>query len=93
MGEPDEMRPGRGEFHEYPASCICQKPANYSSALESVERDHNSEGNSMFPVPKSRYKVNNSNPHENFQNFGNGKLKEEPASLPEETDHEDPMSD
>lgn len=25
MGEPDEMRPGRGEFHEYPASCICQK--------------------------------------------------------------------
>ncbi|GLT91079.1 hypothetical protein SLE2022_089870 [Rubroshorea leprosula] len=28
MGEPDEMRPGRGEFHEYPYSCICQKPLN-----------------------------------------------------------------
>ncbi|OMO52476.1 GDP-fucose protein O-fucosyltransferase [Corchorus olitorius] len=26
MGEPDEMRPGRGEFHEYPYSCICEKP-------------------------------------------------------------------
>ena len=26
MGEPDEMRPGRGEFHEFPYSCICQKP-------------------------------------------------------------------
>ncbi|PKA64162.1 Uncharacterized protein AXF42_Ash005175 [Apostasia shenzhenica] len=27
MGEPDEMRPGRrGEFHEYPYSCICQRP-------------------------------------------------------------------
>ncbi|KAI0499767.1 hypothetical protein KFK09_017975 [Dendrobium nobile] len=26
MGEPDEMRPGRGDFHEYPYSCICQKP-------------------------------------------------------------------
>lgn len=25
MGEPDEMRPGRGEFHEYPCSCICKK--------------------------------------------------------------------
>ncbi|XP_052879026.1 O-fucosyltransferase 29 isoform X2 [Gossypium arboreum] len=25
MGEPDEMRPGRGEFHEYPYSCICKK--------------------------------------------------------------------
>ncbi|KAG6477868.1 hypothetical protein ZIOFF_061300 [Zingiber officinale] len=26
MGEPDEMRPGRGDFHEFPTSCICQKP-------------------------------------------------------------------
>lgn len=26
MGEPDEMRMGRGEFHEYPYSCICQNP-------------------------------------------------------------------
>ena len=25
MGEPDEMRPGRGEFHEYPSSCICER--------------------------------------------------------------------
>ncbi|KAL6007804.1 O-fucosyltransferase 29 [Asimina triloba] len=25
MGEPDD-RTGRGEFHEYPSSCICQKP-------------------------------------------------------------------
>ncbi|KAK8687547.1 hypothetical protein V6N13_086355 [Hibiscus sabdariffa] len=28
MGEPDEMRVGRGEFHEYPYSCICEKPAS-----------------------------------------------------------------
>ncbi|XWS62003.1 hypothetical protein CRYUN_Cryun07bG0173600 [Craigia yunnanensis] len=26
MGDPDETRPGRGEFHEYPYSCICKKP-------------------------------------------------------------------
>lgn len=26
IGEPDEMRPGRGEFHEYPSPCICEKP-------------------------------------------------------------------
>lgn len=26
MGEPDEMRPGRGDFHEFPASCICKIP-------------------------------------------------------------------
>lgn len=26
MGEPEEMRPGRGEFHEFPSACICHKP-------------------------------------------------------------------
>ncbi|KAL9326720.1 hypothetical protein ACSQ67_007365 [Phaseolus vulgaris] len=26
MGEPDEMKPGRGEFHEYPSTCVCEKP-------------------------------------------------------------------
>ncbi|XP_077235413.1 O-fucosyltransferase family protein [Tasmannia lanceolata] len=26
MGEPEEMRPGRGEFHEFPHSCVCRKP-------------------------------------------------------------------
>lgn len=25
MGEPNEVRPGRGEFHENPAACICKK--------------------------------------------------------------------
>ncbi|XP_073132904.1 O-fucosyltransferase 29 [Henckelia pumila] len=25
MGEPEEMRPGRGEFHEFPSACVCQK--------------------------------------------------------------------
>ncbi|OVA03190.1 GDP-fucose protein O-fucosyltransferase [Macleaya cordata] len=25
LGEPEEMRPGRGEFHEYPSSCVCKK--------------------------------------------------------------------
>ncbi|KAK9036527.1 hypothetical protein V6N11_078523 [Hibiscus sabdariffa] len=35
MGEPDEMRVGRGEFHEYPYSCICQKPASDTGGNES----------------------------------------------------------
>ncbi|KAG0603818.1 hypothetical protein M758_10G122700 [Ceratodon purpureus] len=26
MGDPMEARPGRGEFHENPAACICEKP-------------------------------------------------------------------
>ncbi|GLT73988.1 hypothetical protein SLA2020_458110 [Shorea laevis] len=38
MGEPDEMRPGRGEFHEYPYSCICQKPLNDVETSRSREQ-------------------------------------------------------
>lgn len=37
MGEPDEMRPGRGEFHEFPSSCICQKPSVDSPAKDMDE--------------------------------------------------------
>ncbi|CAA0807604.1 O-fucosyltransferase family protein [Striga hermonthica] len=32
MGEPEEMRPGRGDFQEYPSACICQKPSKYSQS-------------------------------------------------------------
>lgn len=32
MGEPDEMKPGRGDFHEFPYSCICKKPKDTNSS-------------------------------------------------------------
>ncbi|KAF3780618.1 Uncharacterized protein EJ110_NYTH38770 [Nymphaea thermarum] len=32
MGEPDEMKPGRGDFHEFPYSCICKKPKYTNSS-------------------------------------------------------------
>ncbi|XP_062074755.1 O-fucosyltransferase 29 [Humulus lupulus] len=35
MGEPDEMKPGRGEFHEYPHNCVCEKPFK-----DFEDRDH-----------------------------------------------------
>lgn len=35
MGEPDEMRPGRGGFHEYPYACICEKP-NAKEKIEAI---------------------------------------------------------
>ncbi|XP_039028785.1 O-fucosyltransferase 29-like, partial [Hibiscus syriacus] len=35
MGEPDEMRAGRCEFHVYPYSCICEKPASDIGGNES----------------------------------------------------------
>ncbi|KAL9685378.1 hypothetical protein QQ045_022828 [Rhodiola kirilowii] len=34
MGEPNEVRPGRGEFHENPAACICEKSKGESSSQE-----------------------------------------------------------
>lgn len=35
MGEPDEMRPGRGGFHEYPDACICERP-NAKEKIEAI---------------------------------------------------------
>lgn len=34
MGEPEEMKIGRGDFHEFPYSCICQKHNGSSMTLE-----------------------------------------------------------
>jgi hypothetical protein len=31
MGEPNEVRPGRGEFHEYPFACICEHQSKSKS--------------------------------------------------------------
>uniref|UniRef100_A0A2P2JL50 O-fucosyltransferase family protein n=1 Tax=Rhizophora mucronata TaxID=61149 RepID=A0A2P2JL50_RHIMU len=41
MGEPDEMRPGRVEFHEYPSTCICEKPfSNETTGKEKEFMSH-----------------------------------------------------
>ncbi|XP_051139296.1 O-fucosyltransferase 16-like [Andrographis paniculata] len=38
MGEPKEVRPGRGVFHENPASCICED-AKAKTKLDSVQKE------------------------------------------------------
>lgn len=43
MGEPNEVKPGRGEFHEHPLSCICEKPSG-SRAGDGNDVDMNIEG-------------------------------------------------
>ncbi|KAG6633487.1 O-fucosyltransferase 29-like [Carya illinoinensis] len=50
MGEPDEMRPGRGEFHEYPYSCVCEKPFNDDDT--SYDKNHHTEQVAMESVTK-----------------------------------------
>ncbi|KAK6947569.1 GDP-fucose protein O-fucosyltransferase [Dillenia turbinata] len=47
MGEPDEMRPGRGDFHEFPYSCICQKPVDY---LKGESRSDQNNSSQQFPA-------------------------------------------
>lgn len=43
MGEPKEVRPGRGEFHENPSTCICETTeattAAYSNSLSQSNVD------------------------------------------------------
>ncbi|XP_002986571.2 protein ROOT HAIR SPECIFIC 17 [Selaginella moellendorffii] len=34
MGEPNEMKQGRGEFHENPAACICEKGVGAHSPVD-----------------------------------------------------------
>ncbi|KAK9056481.1 hypothetical protein SSX86_023842 [Deinandra increscens subsp. villosa] len=38
MGAPNEARPGRGEFHENPTSCICEKSKNKPKTISSLPR-------------------------------------------------------
>lgn len=42
MGDPNEVKPGRGEFHEHPLSCICEKPESRSASYTPyTSRDKN----------------------------------------------------
>ncbi|XVF68041.1 hypothetical protein PTKIN_Ptkin10aG0171200 [Pterospermum kingtungense] len=37
MGEPKEVKPGRGEFHENPDSCICQAKGDNNNSKDAFE--------------------------------------------------------
>ncbi|XP_010264337.1 PREDICTED: uncharacterized protein At1g04910 isoform X2 [Nelumbo nucifera] len=47
MGEPEDMRSGRGEFHEFPSSCICQK----------LHRDDDIEDSNDTGQPMGQYTI------------------------------------
>ncbi|XWS62576.1 hypothetical protein CRYUN_Cryun06bG0022900 [Craigia yunnanensis] len=42
MGEPNEVKPGRGEFHENPDSCICQAKGG-ETIQNQIREDHENE--------------------------------------------------
>ncbi|KAJ3692863.1 hypothetical protein LUZ60_011958 [Juncus effusus] len=47
MGEPKEIRPGRGEFHENPSTCICENPDLNSRKVDVISREDNKKGNNL----------------------------------------------
>ncbi|KAK2660891.1 hypothetical protein Ddye_007424 [Dipteronia dyeriana] len=46
MGEPNEVRPGRGEFHENPSTCIC-KDSEAKTKKESLPRKYGKDDSAM----------------------------------------------
>ncbi|XP_051114838.1 O-fucosyltransferase 29 [Andrographis paniculata] len=85
MGEPEEMRPGRGEFHEYPSACICQKP----SKLLAINRNRfqnvsQEESTDEYVVGKEQSKRSFRKPEKSQRNSGNND-----TSAGDETDHEE----
>nr|GMD97259.1 O-fucosyltransferase 29-like [Ipomoea batatas] len=89
LGEPEETKPGRAEFHEYPASCICRKPFRYSSVVKNLNGNRNSEGVSSLLVAKSRYRYQRSD--KLSRKLGN--VTSSSSSLLVEIEHEDSLSD
>ncbi|CAN4127641.1 unnamed protein product [Withania somnifera] len=94
MGEPEEMKPGRGDFHEFPSSCICKKP---SSSSNSTRKEHNYQRSRRNPaVFESRYGylLNSSNlEQKSSQKFNEGNLGDRQGSVIEEFEPDNPLSD
>lgn len=59
MGEPNEVRPGRGEFHENPSSCICEDsegkakvdPGSQSQTKTSHKNEKGNDESKIFGEP------------------------------------------
>ncbi|XP_059275929.1 O-fucosyltransferase 29-like [Lycium ferocissimum] len=92
LGEPEEMKPGR-EFHEFPSSCICKKPFNFSN-VTSKEKYQISRRNPTVLESRYRYLSNSSNlEQKSSQKFRKGSLREGHGSLIDEIDPDNPLSD
>nr|XP_043629156.1 O-fucosyltransferase 29-like isoform X2 [Erigeron canadensis] len=55
LGEPDEMKTGRGEFHEYPSTCICKKPFKFSDLDSNYNINQTLTKLSFNPEAESEY--------------------------------------
>lgn len=50
MGQPNEVKPGRGEFHENPVACICEDKESKSKSmiLSKPDLESNDETDSSY---------------------------------------------
>lgn len=90
LGEPEENRPGRGDFHEFPSTCICKKPFNFSNFTSKENKYRNP------TVLESRYRYlsNSSNlEQKSSQKLREGSLRDRHGSVIDETDPDNPLSD
>jgi len=51
MGEPKELRPGRGEFHENPSSCICERTDGKAKSRDDQVLDSSSDRGKAMDEP------------------------------------------
>lgn len=90
MGDPEEMRPGRVEFNEFPSSCICQKPFTYSNGYNENDRDQTPKQGPIFTEKKFAQRYNgNSQVVNSLQRLNIPNAREGPVSLAGDTDNKD----
>ncbi|KAK2974996.1 hypothetical protein RJ640_012862 [Escallonia rubra] len=94
MGEPEEIKPGRAEFHEYPSPCICRKPTKFSDVEKSCDRNQTSQKVPIAPEVRSQYLHNTDDQGaKSLHRLNKTSTIGEPVSLVEEKEDDDFLAD
>lgn len=106
MGEPKEVRPGRGEFHENPSTCICedsgakaeansdpQEIGNQDTASRKETEDHNVDNESEMSEAEDEEDANSSEGEEFSEALFNATSLDYDTSISEEPELEEMLSD
>ncbi|PSS04046.1 GDP-fucose protein O-fucosyltransferase protein [Actinidia chinensis var. chinensis] len=93
MGEPDEIRAGRGEFHEFPSSCICLKPFRHSNVKNDNDGDWTSRKGSILSETNFSRRYYGDEGVKTLQRLNKADLIRGPVSSVEDTDNEEFLPD
>ncbi|KAK3039491.1 hypothetical protein RJ639_028073 [Escallonia herrerae] len=94
MGEPEEIKPGRAEFHEYPSPCICRKPTKFLDVEKSYDQNQTSPKVPIAPEVRSQYLYNTDDQGaKSLQRLNKTSTIGEPVSLVEEKEDDDFLAD